>query len=71
MKRNDLVTVNDLSIGDRFYVANDNIKIVYQYLEHVRMCCDTKYYDSRFEKMKTIQMASDTQVVFLRNVNTI
>lgn len=68
MKRNDLAIVADLNIGDRFYIATDTGKTVYEYLEREGICCDTLYSGSQFRKMKTVQMKADLHVIFLRNI---
>lgn len=79
MKRNDLVTVVELKIGDRFYKATDKKKTVFEMVvgekkqNHFRtykyFCCEADLIERnpimKDRSYKAIN--KDTQVVFLRH----
>lgn len=72
MKRNDVVEIRELKIGDRFIKAGDKSKTVFEKLEHETKITKYQTYShwagvdgSKFPQA----FKSDTLVVFLRNKN--
>lgn len=76
MKRNELTTVGQLIIGDRFYKHSDKgeNKSVYQLMDPEKQirtanqkhfACPVSHINGKFETQKTIPISENLPVVFL------
>jgi len=79
MKRNDITTLDRLSVGDRFYKLSDSAKTksMYQIMDTEKQvrrvnqkhfACPVQFVGSSSETNKTVPILGNIQVVFLRNV---
>ncbi|HCU46662.1 MAG TPA: hypothetical protein DF610_19265 [Sphingobacterium sp.] len=82
MKKNQLTTVDQLQIGDRFYFQNDNNKVVWEMVDHEtksthfrtyrHFCLLGSYADRTSDKRLRDQQAKgvqgNTNVVYLRSM---
>ncbi|WP_367867876.1 hypothetical protein [Pedobacter sp. WC2423] len=78
MKRNDVVTLDRLSVGDRFYKVGDNSKTMLQVMDTEKQvrtvkqkhfACPVSFLGTNSETNKTVPMMGNIQVVFLRNID--
>ncbi len=80
MERNELTTVQKLTLGDRFYKVSDKNKIVFQMVPHEvkkthfqtykYFCCEASVIDNKNNKHKERNFKAinkETPVVFLRH----
>jgi hypothetical protein len=79
MKKNQITTVDQLQLGDRFYKLSDTAKVknMYQVMDTTKQvrtaaqkhfACPISYVGSKVETQKTVPLSGNIQVVFMRNV---
>ncbi|MDM8176866.1 hypothetical protein QT327_21365 [Olivibacter sp. 47] len=81
MQRNEMTTMEKLSLGDRFYFANDKKRLVWQKVEHettqtkyrtykhfalLASVVDNPCMKEEYKKNLTKAVNKDTAIVFLR-----
>lgn len=80
MKRFDVTTVKRLQIGDRFYKKSDKTKEPHQVMDpeqqirtkaQKHFACPVSALGSKVETQKTVPIAAETDVIFLRNSNSV
>lgn len=81
MKKNQLTTVDQLQIGDRFYFQNDSNKVVWEIVEHETKTTHYRTYkhfcllgsfadrttDKQLRKHQSKGVQGNTNVVYLRS----
>lgn len=81
MKKNQLTTVDQLQIGDRFYFQNDNNKVVWEMVDHETKTTHFRTYshfcllgsyadrttDQQWRNQQAKGVQGNTSVVYLRS----
>jgi len=81
MKRNEIITLDRLLVGDRFYKLADKskVKAMYQVMDTEKQvrtikqkhfACPVSYIGTAVETQKTVPLLGNIQVVFLRNASS-